>query len=110
LTHADGVIVVRGGASAGGAQVADALTHKAVVSHEITLGEEEIADVGLATFYVFDNEKAWRVAAGRAPITRQEMMLIRPRFVRSRSRTGTCRSTFRKARGKHDQAQPPTQH
>ena len=34
-----------GGASAAGAQVADALTHKAVVSHEITLGEEEIADV-----------------------------------------------------------------
>jgi hypothetical protein len=32
-----------GGASAAGAQVADALTHKAVVSHEITLGEEEIA-------------------------------------------------------------------
>ena len=47
-----------GGASAGGAQVADALTHKAVVSHEITLGEEEIADVSLATFYVFDNENA----------------------------------------------------
>ena len=39
-----------GGASAGGAQVADALTHKAVVSHEITLGEEEIAHVNLATF------------------------------------------------------------
>jgi hypothetical protein len=58
LTHADGVIVVRGGASAGGAQVADALTHKAVVSHEITLGEEEIADVSLATFYVFDKENA----------------------------------------------------
>ena len=47
-----------GGASAGGAQVADALTHKAVVSHEITLGEEEIADVSLATFYVFDKENA----------------------------------------------------
>ena len=47
-----------GGASAAGAQVADALTHKAVVSHEITLGEEEIADVSLATFYVFDKENA----------------------------------------------------
>ena len=45
-----------GGASAGGVQVADALTHKALVSHEITLGEEEIADISLATFYVFDNE------------------------------------------------------
>ena len=47
-----------GGASAAGAQVADALTHKAVVSHEITLGEEQIADVSLATFYVFDKENA----------------------------------------------------
>ena len=63
-----------GGASAAGAQVADALTHKAVVSHEIMLGEEQIADVSLATFYVFDKENAgpsqrsesWRVAAGRA--------------------------------------------
>src|ERR1700732_4415493 len=27
-------------------------------SHEITLGEEEIADVSLATFYVFDKEGA----------------------------------------------------
>src|SRR6476659_816826 len=47
-----------GGASAAGAQVADGPTHKAVVSHEITLGEEEIADVSLATFYVFDKENA----------------------------------------------------
>jgi hypothetical protein len=47
-----------GGASAAGAQVADPLTHQAVVSHEITLGEEEIADVSLATFYVFDQEHA----------------------------------------------------
>ncbi len=39
-------------------QVADGPTHKAVVSHEITLGEEEIADVSLATFYVFDKENA----------------------------------------------------
>ena len=39
------VMSLAGGASAAGAQVADALTHKAVVSHEITLGEEEIADV-----------------------------------------------------------------
>ena len=99
-----------GGASAAGAQVADALTHKAVVSHEITLGEEQIADVSLATFMSSTRKmpdhrgaaKSWRVAAGRALITRQEMMLIRPRFVRSRGRTGTRRSTFRKARGKHD--------
>ena len=47
-----------GAASAADAQVADALTHKAVASHEITLGEEEIADVSLTTFYVFDKENA----------------------------------------------------
>ena len=28
------------------------------VSHEVTLSEEEISDVSLATFYVFDNENA----------------------------------------------------
>ena len=33
-------------------------------------------------------------------------MLIRPRFVRSRSRMDRCQSAFRKARGKHDQAKP----
>ena len=45
-----------GGASAAGAQVADGLTQNSVVSREITLDEEEIADVNLATFYVFDKE------------------------------------------------------
>ena len=57
-----------GGASAAGAQVADALTHKAVVSHEITLGEEEIADVSLATFYVFTKEMAKAFRAGERPL------------------------------------------
>lgn len=43
-------------------------------SHEVTLGEEEIADVSLATFYVFDKEStaaakdgmkvAWRGCGG----------------------------------------------
>jgi hypothetical protein len=34
------------------------------VTHEIPLGEEEIADVSLATFYVFDKENTgpWRSA------------------------------------------------
>jgi len=31
--------------------------------HEIFLGEEEISDVSLATFYVFDNEKCRTAAA-----------------------------------------------
>ena len=33
-------------------------TPKTGISHEITLCEEEISDVSLATFYVFDNENA----------------------------------------------------
>ena len=46
-----------GGVSAAtAAPVADALTQNSVVSREITLDEEEIADVNLATFYVFDKE------------------------------------------------------
>jgi len=45
------------GASAGpGGPAADMPTQKTGVAHEITLGEEEIADVSLATFYVFDKE------------------------------------------------------
>ena len=35
---------------------APAATVGPVLGHEITLGEEEIADVSLATFYVFDKE------------------------------------------------------
>jgi hypothetical protein len=35
---------------------ADMPTQNTGVSHEITLGEEEISDVSLATFYVFDKE------------------------------------------------------
>jgi hypothetical protein len=34
------------------------LTPKTGMRHEITLCEEEISDVSLATFYVFDNERA----------------------------------------------------
>ena len=40
------------------APVADVLAHNGGVSHEITLSEEEISDVSLATFCVFDKENA----------------------------------------------------
>ena len=40
------------------APVADVLAHNGGASHEITLSEEEISDVSLATFYVFDKENA----------------------------------------------------
>ena len=41
-----------------GRPAADVLTPKTGMSHEITLSEEEISDVSLATFYIFDNEEA----------------------------------------------------
>ncbi len=49
---------------------ADILTRNTGVSHQVTLCEEEIFDVSLATFYVFDKENAGtfrrgvRLAAG----------------------------------------------
>ena len=44
--------------------VLDTMTRKAGVSHEISLREEEIFDVSLATFYVFDKEKPETFRAG----------------------------------------------
>ena len=43
---------------------ADVLTPKTGTSHEITLCEEEISDVSLATFYIFDNEGAGTLRRG----------------------------------------------
>jgi hypothetical protein len=45
-----------GAPAATGGLVADVLTPTTGVSHEITLAEEEISDVSLATFYVSDKE------------------------------------------------------
>ena len=45
-------------AAATGEETADALTRNTGISQEISLSEEEISDVSLATFYVFDNESA----------------------------------------------------
>jgi hypothetical protein len=45
--------------------VADASTMKNTTQgHEITFGEEEISDVSLATFYVFEKEKAGASESG----------------------------------------------
>ena len=59
-----------GGASAAVAPVNDVpQTPNYSPSHAITLGEEEIADVSLATFYVFDKEAAVQA--------RPELQLVR---------------------------------
>ena len=58
-----------GGVSAAtGPQAADALTRNTIVSHEIMLGEEEITDVSLSTFFDKENteptEHGVRLACG----------------------------------------------
>jgi hypothetical protein len=54
-----------GGASAAiGGPTAGLLTQNADKSHEITLRDEEMSDVNLATFYVFDKESAKPVRRG----------------------------------------------
>src|SRR5262245_5360078 len=49
-------LALTGGASAAPAPIMDQSSHAYLPSHEIILGEEEISDVSLATFYVFDQE------------------------------------------------------
>ena len=46
-----------GVSAASAAPTADIQTQNTKLSHEITLYEEEISDVSLGTFYVFDKEK-----------------------------------------------------
>jgi hypothetical protein len=48
--------LVSGASAATEVPAADMSTQNTAASHEITFGEEEIADVSLATFYVFDKE------------------------------------------------------
>ncbi len=56
--------LVSGISAASAAPAADAPTRNAVVTHEITLCEEEISDVTLATYYVFDHENARTLRRG----------------------------------------------
>ena len=60
---AAGLLSLAGGAASAatnGAPVADLPTQKIAPNHEIFLGEEELSDVSLSTFYVFDKESAKR--------------------------------------------------
>src|SRR6185295_17815684 len=47
-----------GGASAGVAPTADTSAKRAALPSTVTLGEEELSDVSLSTFFVFDREAA----------------------------------------------------
>jgi hypothetical protein len=51
-------LAMAGGASALPAPTADQPSQITPLSHEITLGDEELSDVSLGTFYVFGNENA----------------------------------------------------
>ena len=55
---AAGLLSLAGGASAatGGATPADLPTQNIAPTHELVLGEEELSDVSLSTFYVFNKE------------------------------------------------------
>jgi len=55
---AAGLLSLAGGAYAATEPAADLPLQGIASGHEITLGEEEISDVSLGTFYVFDKEDA----------------------------------------------------
>ena len=59
---AAGLFALASGASA--ETPVDASTPSAGVSRQVLLGEEEISDVSLATFYVFDKENAGSLKPG----------------------------------------------
>ena len=61
-----------GGASAAAAGPAMVIPPQPIApSHEVTLDEEEVADVSLATFYVFDKENAETPQFGQDVIARR---------------------------------------
>src|SRR3974390_2876424 len=112
-----------GASAATSGSTADMLTRNTGVSHQITLCVEEIFDVSLATFYVFDKENAGTfrrgarlaaAAARRPPITERR----RSGAVLIRRITGSCprpnirrrlsASTFRKTHKTHDCAGAPS--
>ena len=49
-------LALTGAASAASAPIMDRQLHSYFPGHEITLGEEEMSDVSLATLFVFDHE------------------------------------------------------
>jgi len=61
-------LAMAGGASAATAPTANLPSQATAPLHEITLGEEEISDVSLATFYVFDKEDMENAEAAKSGI------------------------------------------
>jgi hypothetical protein len=62
-----GVSLSMAGGACASTSEASANTSPPSQTHKIFLGEEEIADVSLATFYVFDRENAGRPPLSRKP-------------------------------------------
>jgi hypothetical protein len=61
---AAGLLSLAGGASAQAAPAANMPTRTIEPSHEFLLSEEEVSDVSLATFYVFDRENSVLASPG----------------------------------------------
>jgi hypothetical protein len=61
---AAGLLSLASGASAQGVGPVGAIPRHTDASHEITLSEEEVSDVSLATFYVFDKENTTLASHG----------------------------------------------
>jgi hypothetical protein len=62
---AAGLLSLASGASAAtSGQTADMAVRSSGLSYEITVCEEEISDVSLATFYIFENERAGTLRRG----------------------------------------------
>ena len=55
----------------------DTMTRKAGVSHEIILREEEIFDVTLSSFYIFDKERGGAFQAGGSAHQGYRMLRVR---------------------------------
>jgi hypothetical protein len=85
-------LAVAGGASAStGGSVADVQSQNTVPPQVVTLGEEEISDVTLSTFFVFDKENA------RTPQVGEKLAWVRG--CRGCRGCGGCRGCARACRG-----------
>lgn len=71
ILGAAGLSLIAGGASAATVPVATVPAMNAALNHqEVTLGEEEVSDVNLGTFYVFDKEGSAESTEGLVQLAR----------------------------------------
>ena len=96
---AAGLLSLAGGAYAATEPAADLPLQGIASGHEITLGEEEISDVSLGTFYVFDKENASTPQLGEKLAYRGGCGALRcPRLRRQGLRRTRLRQRLRRQR------------